>query len=74
VTDEIKAQLADPLVKFASVAPTGLMFGVVYAMTVKPGALGSTLCMLIGLAGGAVLAQVLLRTAAGAPVPVIEAT
>jgi hypothetical protein len=72
VTEDVKARLADPVAKLASAAPTGLMFGVIYAMTVKPGALGSALCMLIGLAAGAVFAQVLLRTPAPTPAPAVE--
>lgn len=62
VTDEVRARLDDPIAKFAAVAPTSLMFGVIYAMTVKPGTLGSTLAMLIALAVGGVASQALLRS------------
>ncbi len=66
VTDEVRARLADPVAKAAAVAPTGLMLGVIYAMTVKPAALGAALALLIGLAGGAILGQFMLALPAGA--------
>lgn len=61
VTPAVQARLDDPLAKFASIAPTALMFGVIYAMTVKPGTLGSTVAMLVALAVGAVASQTLFR-------------
>jgi hypothetical protein len=67
LTDEVLARLDDPIAKFAGVAPTGLMFGVIYLMTVKPGALGSALAPLIALALGGIASQVLLRTPAAVP-------
>lgn len=72
VTDEVRALLDDPLAKFAAVAPTGIMFGVIYNMTVKPAALGATLAMLIAIALGGVASQVLLRSAAPAAAPAAE--
>lgn len=72
LTDEVRARLDDPLAKFAAVAPTGIMFGVIYDMTVKPAALGSALAILIALALGGVASQVLLRSPAPAAAPAAE--
>lgn len=69
LTDEVRARLANPVAKLASVAPTALMFGVVYVMTVKPGATGSAIAMLVAVAAGAVASQTLLRE----PAPAAEA-
>jgi hypothetical protein len=59
--DDVIACLDDPLAKVAAVAPTGLMLGVIYVMTAKPGVTGSVLAMLIALLAGAVASQLLLR-------------
>lgn len=72
LTDEVRARLDDPLAKFAAVAPTGIMFGVIYDMTVKPAALGSALAILIALALGGIASQVLLRSPAPAAAPAVE--
>jgi hypothetical protein len=66
LTEEVRAHLENPVAKLASVAPTALRFGVIYVMTVKPGATGSTVAMLVALAAGAVASQALLRTPAAA--------
>jgi hypothetical protein len=67
LTDEVRARLDDPVAKLASVAPTSLTLGVVYCMTVKPGATGATVAMLVAMAAGAVASQVLLRQPSDAP-------
>jgi hypothetical protein len=67
LTDEVRERLANPVAKLASTAPTALMFGVVYVMTVKPGATGSAVAMLVAVAVGAVASQTLLREPAPAP-------
>jgi uncharacterized membrane protein len=59
--DDVLACLDDPVAKAAAVAPTGLMFGVVYVMSAKPGVTGSVLAMLIALLAGVVVSQPLLR-------------
>ena len=66
VTDEVRALLADPIGKVASVAPTTLMLGIVYVMTEKPGAVGSALALAISLVAAGVIAPLLLRTPAAA--------
>jgi hypothetical protein len=53
--------------KLALVAPTALMFGVVYVMTVKPGVTGSTVAMLVAVAAGVVASQTLLRAPSEVP-------
>jgi hypothetical protein len=76
VTDEVRARLDDPIAKFAAVAPTGILFGVIYDMTVKPATLGSALAPLLGLVVAGVLSQVLLAVPGTAPAeaPVAEPT
>jgi hypothetical protein len=67
LTDEVRERLANPVAKLASMAPTALMLGVVYVMTVKPGATGSALAMVVAVAVGAVASQVVLRDRSEAP-------